>query len=45
MTMKEKTYEIPTCKIILLQHKTMLLEGSKGSVEPDNVSLWNGEGD
>lgn len=26
--MKKKAYEKPTCKVILLQHRTMLLAGS-----------------
>ena len=42
--MKKKTYEKPTCKVILLQHKTMLLAGSGGDPTP-GVPWWDGEGD
>ena len=43
--MKKKTYEKPTFKVILLQYKTMLLAGSGGPIQPDNVPWWDGEGD
>lgn len=40
--MKKKIYEKPTFKVILLQHKTMLLAGS-GDPTP-GVPWWDGEG-
>ena len=36
--MKKKTYEQPACRVVLLQHKTMLLAGSPNPPE------WAGEG-
>ena len=39
----KKIYEKPICKVILLQHKTMLLVGSGGDPTP-GVSWWDGEG-
>lgn len=43
--MKKKIYEKPTCKVILLQHKTMLLAGSGDPIPPPGVPWWDGEGD
>ena len=43
--MKKKTYEKPTYKVILLQHKTMLLAGSGDPIPPTGVPLWDGECD
>ena len=40
--MKKKTYEKPTMKVVLLQHKTMLLAGS-GDPIPPNASWWDDE--
>ena len=40
--MKKKTYEKLTCKVILLQHKTMLLAGSGDPIPPD-APWWGGE--
>ena len=35
--MKKKTYEKPTCKVVLLQHKSCLLAGSPTPTPPDDV--------
>ena len=41
--MKKKIYENPTFKVILLQHKTMLLAGSSGDDPTPGTPLWDGE--
>lgn len=40
--MKKKIYEKPSFKVVLLQHRTMLLAGSSDSYPPD-APLWDGE--
>ena len=40
--MKKKIYEKPSFKVVLLQHRTMLLAGS-GDPYPPDAALWGGE--
>lgn len=41
--MKKKAYEKPTCKVILLQHRTMLLAGSSPDApDYDDWLTYNG---
>ena len=42
--MKKKIYEKPSFKVVLLQHRTMLLAGS-GDPYPPDAALWDGEAD
>ena len=43
--MKKKTYEKPTCKVILLQHHTMLLTGSNPVRSVPDGWGWGDPGD
>ena len=42
--MKKKKYEKPSFKVVLLQHRTMLLAGSGDPIPPD-APWWDGEAD